>query len=191
MSSGSSLWRLYPKRSIASHRICGSGRLFPGLERETRRAESMTRLVTELVVAKDNEQSRTLARIFRACPDVKRILQNVQQSQDSWAKSAGIMGQTGKQSAKYASRFGQPANAPVPFLVLKRRCPPAARSTLPTTRFTASGQASADSWHRQSARKHFDRWVKDPDPALDRLVEPELCCPEIDFTFAQTPLPRS
>ena len=129
------MWRLYPKRSIVSHRICGSGRLFPGLERETRRAESMTRLVTELVVAKDNEQSRTLARIFQACPDVKRILQNVQQSQDSWAKSAGIMGQTGKKSAKYASCFGQSANAPVPFLVLKRRCrpPPAQRCLLPAS----------------------------------------------------------
>lgn len=56
MSSGSSLWRLYPKRSIASHSICGSGRLFPGLERETRGAESMTWVVTEQMVAKNNEQ---------------------------------------------------------------------------------------------------------------------------------------
>jgi hypothetical protein len=34
------LWRLYPKRSITSHRFCGSGRLFPGLRSETRRAKS-------------------------------------------------------------------------------------------------------------------------------------------------------
>ena len=33
------MWRLYPKRSITSHRFCGSGRLFPGLRSETRRAE--------------------------------------------------------------------------------------------------------------------------------------------------------
>jgi hypothetical protein len=33
--------RLYPERSITSHRFCGSGRLFPGLlETETRRAGS-------------------------------------------------------------------------------------------------------------------------------------------------------
>jgi hypothetical protein len=37
------LYRLYPKRSIASHRFCGSGRLFPGFEGETIR-ESMTGL---------------------------------------------------------------------------------------------------------------------------------------------------
>src|SRR6185503_5535072 len=34
------LWRLYPERSITPHRICGSGRLLPGLELETQRAES-------------------------------------------------------------------------------------------------------------------------------------------------------
>jgi hypothetical protein len=37
-----SSWRLYPRRSIASHSICGSGRLFTGLlEKETRRARSI------------------------------------------------------------------------------------------------------------------------------------------------------
>jgi len=40
MSCSASSWRLYPERSITSHRFCGSERLFPGLE--TRRAESMT-----------------------------------------------------------------------------------------------------------------------------------------------------
>jgi hypothetical protein len=39
-SSSSSFWRLYPERSIASHSICGSGRLFPGFKRETRCGES-------------------------------------------------------------------------------------------------------------------------------------------------------
>jgi hypothetical protein len=48
-----SSWRLYPERSITPHSICGSERLFPGLE--TRDAEAMT----ELVVTDDNEQSRT------------------------------------------------------------------------------------------------------------------------------------
>jgi hypothetical protein len=48
MSSGSSLWRLYPKRSIASHSICGSGRLFRLFKEETRRAGSS---MAELVVA--------------------------------------------------------------------------------------------------------------------------------------------
>lgn len=135
MSSGSSLWRLYPKRSIASHRICGSGRLFPGLERETRRAESMTRLVTELVVAKDNEQSRTLARIFRACPDVKRILQNLHESQDNLQKLWDSGVKRPKNSAKCAIIFVQSANAPVLFLMLKRRCrpPPAQRCLLPAS----------------------------------------------------------
>jgi hypothetical protein len=40
---GTELWwslcLLYPKRSITSHRFCGSGRLFPGLRSEARRAE--------------------------------------------------------------------------------------------------------------------------------------------------------
>jgi hypothetical protein len=53
MSCLSSSWRLYPERSITPHSICGSGRLLPGLESETRRAESMIGLVTDLVVAKD------------------------------------------------------------------------------------------------------------------------------------------
>ena len=44
--------RLYPKRSIASHRFCGSGRLLPRLE-ETRRAERMTELMTGRMVPKD------------------------------------------------------------------------------------------------------------------------------------------
>lgn len=162
MSSGSSLWRLYPKRSIASHSICGSGRLFPGLERETRRAESMTRLVTELVV-KDNEQSRTLARIFRACPDVKRRLQKLHKSQDNLQKlwTSGVEQPKIVQNMQ-SSSFSLQTPSSVPDA--EKALPPAARSTLPATRFTASGQASADSWHRQSARKHFDRWGEGPGP---------------------------
>ena len=50
MSCASS-WRLYPERSITSHRFCGSERLLPGLlERETRRAERMTGLMIELML---------------------------------------------------------------------------------------------------------------------------------------------
>jgi len=53
------LMRLYPKRSIASHRFCGSGRLFPGLLEETRRAESdMTWLMTERLLADDIKLER-------------------------------------------------------------------------------------------------------------------------------------
>ncbi len=51
MSCSASSWRLYPERSITPHNICGSGRLFPGLE--TRRAKTMI----ELVVTDDHEQS--------------------------------------------------------------------------------------------------------------------------------------
>jgi hypothetical protein len=70
MSCASS-WRLYPERSTTSHRFCGSERLFPGLlERETRRAERMTGLLIELVIAEDLI-SANAARIFRACSDVK------------------------------------------------------------------------------------------------------------------------
>ena len=54
MSCSASSWRLYPERSITPHSICGSGRLFPGLERETRRAESMT----ELLVAENMIDSK-------------------------------------------------------------------------------------------------------------------------------------
>jgi hypothetical protein len=118
-------------------------------------------------------------------------LQKMHKRRGNPQKLLGFIGQTAKDSAKYAIFFGQSANAPVRVPDPEKALPPAARLTPPATRFTASGQASVDSWHRQSARKHFDRWVKDPNPALDRLVEPELCCPEIDFTFAQTPLPRS
>ena len=72
MSCASS-WRLYPERSITSHRFCGTERLFPGLlERETRRAERMT---IELVVAEDLSNPNA-ARVFHACSDVKTILQN-------------------------------------------------------------------------------------------------------------------
>lgn len=51
MSSGSSLWRLYPKRSITSHRFCGSGRLFRRFSDGKREAGSdMIWLLTVLVV---------------------------------------------------------------------------------------------------------------------------------------------
>src|SRR5258706_7774908 len=38
--SGIGSWRLYPKRSIASHRFCGSGRLFRGFNDGKREAGS-------------------------------------------------------------------------------------------------------------------------------------------------------
>ena len=70
-----SSWRLYPERSITSHRFCGSERLFPELlEREPRRAERMTGLMIELVVANDLS-SPNAATIFRARSAVKTILQ--------------------------------------------------------------------------------------------------------------------
>jgi hypothetical protein len=73
MSCASS-WRLYPERSITSHRFCGSARLFPGLlVRETRRAERMTGLLIELVLA--DLTNANAATIFRDCSDVKTILQ--------------------------------------------------------------------------------------------------------------------
>jgi len=51
--SGTGSWRLYPKRSIASHRFCGSGRLFRGFNDGKREAGSdMTWALTELVVAR-------------------------------------------------------------------------------------------------------------------------------------------
>jgi hypothetical protein len=74
MSSGSDLWRLYPKRSITSHSICGSGPLFPGLRSEKRRAESG---MAELPVVARNTGSDG-ARISRLYSDVKGILQNEQ-----------------------------------------------------------------------------------------------------------------
>jgi hypothetical protein len=74
MSCASS-WRLYPERSITPHRFCGSERLFPGLlERETRRAESITGMLPEIVVA-EVVNSPNAARIFRTRSDVKTILQ--------------------------------------------------------------------------------------------------------------------
>jgi len=62
MSCAASSWRLYPKRSITSHRFCGSERLFPGLE--TRRAEIMT----ELVVAKDTSNPEHAQEYFTCIP---------------------------------------------------------------------------------------------------------------------------
>lgn len=134
MSSGSSLWRLYPKRSIASHSICGSGRLFPGLERETRRAESMTWLVTELMVAKDNEQSEPGKDIPRLSRCQEKIAKSARKARQS-AKLAGLLGQPATTSAEYALFFGQSANTPILFLMLKRRCrpPPAQRCLLPAS----------------------------------------------------------
>jgi len=73
MSCASS-WRLYPERSITSHRFCGSARLLTGLlERETRRAERMTGLLIELMLL--DLTSANAARIFRDCSEVKTILQ--------------------------------------------------------------------------------------------------------------------
>jgi hypothetical protein len=50
---------LYPKRSITSHRFCGSGRLFPGLRSEMRRAESdmIGLVVTDEVINSGREQA--------------------------------------------------------------------------------------------------------------------------------------
>ena len=50
-----SSWRLYPERSITSHSICGSGRLFPGFKRAKRRVESD---MAELLVASDTSPTR-------------------------------------------------------------------------------------------------------------------------------------
>jgi hypothetical protein len=147
MSCSASSWRLYPKRSITSHSICGSGRLFPGFKRETRRAESMTGLVTELVVAKDNEQSRTLGRISRPiqmsreycikCTKVKAICKICLYSRSN-----------GQEWCKMSMLRLSTANA-YTIADAKKTLPPAPRLTLQATRFTASGQAWVDSWDRQ------------------------------------------
>ena len=74
MSCASS-WRLYPERSITSHRFCGSERLLPGLlERETRRAERMTVLMIELMLVEDPnvERRQDCSRLFR-CQDNSAI----------------------------------------------------------------------------------------------------------------------
>jgi hypothetical protein len=67
MSCTASSWRLYPERSITPHSICGSERLFPGLESETRKADMTALLVGE-------QQTRTRASLFHSYPDVKTIL---------------------------------------------------------------------------------------------------------------------
>src|SRR3981081_3271871 len=81
MISGPRLRRLYPKRSITSHRFCGSGRLFRLFKDEARRAESG---MAELSSCGLVERFQTRATIFRRCPDVKRILQNGHRSQAIW-----------------------------------------------------------------------------------------------------------
>jgi hypothetical protein len=53
--------RLYPRRSIAPHRFCGSGRLLPGFEGETIR-ESMTRLVAVILKAQECQRPVMLSR---------------------------------------------------------------------------------------------------------------------------------
>src|ERR1700730_1721097 len=72
MSCASS-WRIYPRRSIASRSICGSGRLFLGLERETRSAERMTELIPERM--RSTGAIRTGARMSASCHVVKEFLQ--------------------------------------------------------------------------------------------------------------------
>ena len=82
MSSGSDLWRLYPKRSITSHSICGSGPLFPGLRSEKRRAESV---MAELLVVARNTGS-----------DAGKDIQPLFGCQENIAKWANIPSQSAK-----------------------------------------------------------------------------------------------
>jgi hypothetical protein len=70
MSCASS-WRLYPERSITSHRFCGSERLFPGLlESETRRAERMIVLMLWMI--------RTVLDARNIVPDGSDVKANLQ-----------------------------------------------------------------------------------------------------------------
>ena len=73
MSCASS-WRLYPKRSIASHSICGSGRLFRGFNDGKREVGSdITWLVTELpMVAKDTNNPE----LAQECQSPDRLSRN-------------------------------------------------------------------------------------------------------------------
>ena len=64
-------WRLYPERSITSHRFCGSGRLFPGLETETRRAEIMTGSMVRRTLAIPNAGKGIPSRF--GCQDNSRL----------------------------------------------------------------------------------------------------------------------
>ena len=73
---------LYPKRSIASHRFCGSGRLFPGLGAETQRVS-----MNELVVTEDRSNSEG-ARMLHQGPGVKREIQ-LQLKTTGGGRSAG------------------------------------------------------------------------------------------------------
>jgi hypothetical protein len=63
--------------------------------------------------------------------NIAKYAQKARQS----AKTVGFIGQTAKDNANYAIFFGQSANAPVLFLILKRRCrpPPAQRRLLPAS----------------------------------------------------------
>jgi serine-type D-Ala-D-Ala carboxypeptidase len=70
--SGASSWRLYPERSITPHSICGSGRLFPGLESETRKAD-----MTWLVVAKYKNNPERGQAYFTTIPMSRRFLQMI------------------------------------------------------------------------------------------------------------------
>jgi hypothetical protein len=67
---------LYPVRSITSHRFCGIGRLFPGLEAEMRRAES--------------DIGSNWLRMTRAIPDASKNKVPVSGCQGNCAKRANI-----------------------------------------------------------------------------------------------------
>src|ERR1700716_4085035 len=60
MSCASS-WRLYPKRSIASHKFCGSGRLFPGL------LERVTRIAGLMMAQECQASGRMSMKFFPGC----------------------------------------------------------------------------------------------------------------------------
>jgi hypothetical protein len=72
MSSGCDLWQLYPKRSITSHSICGSGPLFRGLRSEKRRAKSG---MAELVVVARNtvpDAGKNIQPLFRCQENIAK-----------------------------------------------------------------------------------------------------------------------
>jgi hypothetical protein len=126
MSSGSNL-RLYPKRSITSHRFCGSGRLFR-FKGETQQAESC---MAELVVADQ-----------RSIPDAGKDMLPFSRCQGNIAKTAKKEQQIAKLSAckveksediAERARFSRQSAKRVYSGLNGSALPPAARSMLPST----------------------------------------------------------
>jgi len=116
MSSGSSWSWLYPKRSITSHRFCGSGRLFRGFKDEVRRAESG---MAELVVADyaiNPDAGKDMRPLFRCQGNIAEwanIVRHIAKRVEFWASEA-------ENIAKRAKLDAHPAKTLLGMPVRKR-----------------------------------------------------------------------